>query len=211
MPIPFFSTIAKIPPPSSHTLPKRAFDPEESGTGLVTSNLLPGNFYSISSTLLQPLSRGSTHILSSNPSDPPKIDPRYLSHPLDLEIYARHMTRISKLVSTPAFSTLLKPDGLRNTSAPKDLTSIDEMKDYIRKTASSSWSPSGTCAMLPEGKGGVVNEKFVVHGTRNLRVVDASVIPIKTVAAPMALVYAVAERAAAMVREELETRREGFG
>ncbi|KAF2275403.1 alcohol oxidase [Westerdykella ornata] len=188
-----------------------SFDADPSETGLVTSNLAPENFYSISSTLLQPLSRGSTHMRSANPSDPPKIDPKYFSHPLDLEIFARHMTSISDLISTPAFSALLKPDGRRNAAAPKDLTSLNEMKTYIRQTASSSWSPSGTCAMLPEGKGGVVNERFVVYETRNLRVVDASVVPVKTVAAPMALVYAVAERAADVMRGELKIRREGMG
>jgi choline dehydrogenase-like flavoprotein len=186
---------------------QRSFGAEEPHNGLVTSNILPGNFYSISASLLQPLSRGSTHIQSSSPADPPKIDPQYLSHPADLDTFAHHMTFISRLITTPPFSNLLKPNGLRNPSAPRDLTSEEEMKDYLKKTATSAWSPTSTCAMLPEEKGGVVNERLVVHGMRNLRVVDASIFSVTTMGNPMATVYAVAERAADFVSQDLARRQ----
>jgi len=54
--------------------------------------------------------------------------------------------------------------------------------------------------MLPREKGGVVNEKLVVHGTSNLRVVDASIMPINTRGNPQTTVYAIAERAADLVK-----------
>ena len=42
--------------------------------------------------------------------------------------------------------------------------------------------------------GGVVDPKFVVYGTANLRVCDASVFPIQLGTMPMATVYAFAEK-----------------
>lgn len=172
------------------------------------SNFLPGNYYSVAICLLQPLSRGSVHIRSAEPSDAVKVDPRYLTHPFDLEVFARHMTYISTIISTEPLASLIKPDGRRNACAPADLADVEAMRGYVKQTTLSSWHPTSTCAMLPLDKGGVVNERLVVHGTRNLRVVDASVFPITTRGNPMATVYAVAERAADLVKEDLMIRRE---
>ncbi|RYO74710.1 hypothetical protein DL762_010306 [Monosporascus cannonballus] len=178
-----------------------------SGSSLIQSAILPGNYYSVAVCLLQPLSRGCVHVRTADPSGPVKVDPRYLTHPLDLEVFARHMTYIHTIFSAEPLASLLKPDGRRNASAPADLTDLDAMRKYVQQTALSSFHPTSTCAMLPLEKGGVVNERLIVHGTRNLRVVDASAFPITTRGNPMATVYAVAERAADFVKEDLERKR----
>jgi choline dehydrogenase-like flavoprotein len=56
--------------------------------------------------------------------------------------------------------------------------------------------------MLPRKKGGVVDEKLKVYGVKGLRVVDASVMPLITRGNTQATVYAVAERAADLVKED---------
>lgn len=66
----------------------------------------------------------------------------------------------------------------------------------------SNWHPSGTCVMLPRGKAGVVDQRLRVWGVKGLRVVDASVMPLIPRGNPMATVYAVAERAADLVKED---------
>ena len=38
--------------------------------------------------------------------------------------------------------------------------------------------------MLPRDKGGVVNNKLMVYGTKNIRVVDLSVLPLQTAVHP---------------------------
>ncbi|KAE8140038.1 hypothetical protein BDV38DRAFT_269438 [Aspergillus pseudotamarii] len=57
----------------------------------------------------------------------------------------------------------------------------------------------GTVAMLPQQAGGVADEDLRVYGTKNLRAVDASAIPL-THANLMTTVYAVAEQAADVIQ-----------
>ena len=59
---------------------------------------LAGNYITLNLLLLHPFSTGCTHISSSDPARAPIIDPRYLSHPLDLEIFARHLRYLENYV-----------------------------------------------------------------------------------------------------------------
>lgn len=59
--------------------------------------------------------------------------------------------------------------------------------------------------MLPRNLGGVVDPTLKVYGTANIRVVDASVIPHLMSGHPSAAVYALAERAADMIKGDLAT------
>lgn len=56
--------------------------------------------------------------------------------------------------------------------------------------------------MLPRDRGGVVDSKLRVHGVKGLRIVDSSVIPIATRGNPQTTVYALAERAADLLKED---------
>src|SRR6266487_2911614 len=46
---------------------------------------------------------------------------------------------------------------------------------HITNTAIPIWHASGTCAMLPKEKGGVVDSTLKVYGIKGLRIVDASI------------------------------------
>lgn len=63
------------------------------------------------------------------------------------------------------------------------------------------WHVCGSCAMLPKEKGGVVDTRLGVYGVENLRVVDASAIPLISTASLQTTVYAFAERAADIIKE----------
>lgn len=56
--------------------------------------------------------------------------------------------------------------------------------------------------MLPREMGGVVNSKLKVYGTKNVRVVDASVLPFQLCGHLTSTLYAVAERAADLIKRE---------
>ena len=54
--------------------------------------------------------------------------------------------------------------------------------------------------MMPRDIGGVVDPELRVYGTRNLRVSDASIIPLTPRANPQATVYGVAEHGAGLIK-----------
>ena len=57
----------------------------------------------------------------------------------------------------------------------------------------------GTAAMMSRKLGGVVDEELRVYGTENVRVVDASVIPLQVTGHLVSTIYAVAGRAADLI------------
>ncbi|KAI1099456.1 putative GMC oxidoreductase [Jackrogersella minutella] len=162
--------------------------------------VLPGKWITFSVMLSQPLSRGTVHIGSDQTSTPPVIDPNYLSNPVDLDILARHVQYVETIASSPAFNTVLKQP-LRCRDPSVDISDLERAKDYVRTNATSVWHVCGSCAMLPKEKGGVVDTQLGVYGIQNLRVVDASAIPLISTASLQTTVYAFAERAADIIKE----------
>ncbi|KAI9148432.1 GMC oxidoreductase family protein [Paramyrothecium foliicola] len=160
-----------------------------------------GKFLSIGLILAQPISRGSVHIQSTDVDSSPIINPDYFSHPLDLEIMAHHMRFIDSLMTSPPLAKLVKQP-LRRRDPASHFKNIEEAKKYLKTSAISMWHLAGTCAMLPKEKGGVVDNKLKVYGIGRLRVVDSSAIPLTSTANLQSTVYAFAERAAGLIKEE---------
>lgn len=72
-----------------------------------------GNYIGIVSVLNHPFSRGFVHINSTKATDEPTTDPRYFSHPLDLELHARHTQYLETLAATEPMASLLRKGGRR--------------------------------------------------------------------------------------------------
>ena len=161
----------------------------------------PGNYVCFLVALAHPWSRGMVHINSSSPSTPPTIDPRYLSHPLDQEIFARHLRYIPTIAATQPLASLLK-DGGKRLPEKTEVSTLETAKEHIRRNLITNNHPCGTCAMLPKEAGGVVDERLRVYGVRNLRVVDASIFPMIPWGNIQSSVYAVAEKAADLIKED---------
>jgi choline dehydrogenase-like flavoprotein len=162
----------------------------------------PSKVSTLGVMLSNPLSRGCVHVTSSNPIIPPTIDPQYFTHPLDLEIYARHIQYLEIIsLSNPFRSTILSQGG--HVAEPKRyFQDLEVAKEYVRRTATSMWHPTSTCSMLPREKGGVVDNRLRVYGTRNVRVVDASMMPLIPRANTQATIYAVAEKAVDIIKAD---------
>lgn len=159
----------------------------------------PGNYFSMLAVLEHPFSRGSVHIVSSDPTVYPSVDPNYFSHPLDLFVISQAMLHIQQVAHTKPLSTHLKDGG--NVFQP-GFYELNEgnVEAFVKNTFTSEYHPMGTCAMGLRDQGGVVDERMLVHGTSNLRVVDASVFPLQVRGNLASLVYAVAERAADFIK-----------
>lgn len=154
--------------------------------------------------LSHPLSKGSVHIESPNASIKPAVRFNYYENPFDVEVHARHLLALQNLAQNPAFSPMIKCGGKRY---PPQLT-LETAKNFLRETATTNYHPCGSCAMLPEEIGGVVDPRLRVYGTTNVRVVDASVFPIIPRGNIVSAVYAVAEKGADILRQDLGLKSE---
>jgi choline dehydrogenase-like flavoprotein len=156
----------------------------------------PEHYLGVAACLTHALSRGSTHIQSSDVSVHPIIDPRYMSHPADIQVPAQALRVLdAKIVHTEPFASKLK--GGKQPMCQEFSPSTSE--DFIQNFFSTQWHVLGTCSMLPREDRGVLDPNLKVYGTANLRAIDASVIPLMVQGNIQTAVYAVAEKGADLV------------
>ncbi|KAK7750162.1 hypothetical protein SLS62_007913 [Diatrype stigma] len=156
--------------------------------------------------LAHPLSRGSVHVVGAGTDQTLAIDPGYFNHPYDLEVMARHVQFIEQgLAAAEPLAKWLKPNGKRSVGTPEAgaLEDLEVAKKFLKDRAVGAHHFTGSCSMLPREMGGVVDPQLRVYGTANLRVCDASVIPLMPRANPQATVYGVAEHAAKLIKGSL--------
>ena len=139
------------------------------------------------------------HAQSKDAAYPSILDPQYCSNPLDLELMARQVMYLQNLASAPPLCDFLKPDGKRNHPSAH-IANLEAALEYVKQTAISGWHACGMCAMLLLGRGGWVLAELLVYGTKNVRVADASIIPIIPRGNIKSTVYAVAERVADIIK-----------
>ncbi|KAG5660275.1 hypothetical protein KAF25_003797 [Fusarium avenaceum] len=146
--------------------------------------------------LQHPYSRGSVKAKSSNIFDSPEANPEFLKNPLDVAILAEGVRFARKLSGAPSIKSL-KPVELVPGAT---VTSDDDLEQFIRSSASTLFHPAGSCKIGSRSEGGVVDEKLRVYGLKGLRIVDASVIPLLPATHTMTTVYAIAEKAADLIK-----------
>ncbi|KAI9000782.1 GMC oxidoreductase [Trametes punicea] len=150
----------------------------------------------IAAPLNYTFSRGTIHAISKDPKDDPEYDARYFDEEVDLKVwvemvkFARNLRNIAPLRDMVA----------KEVSPGPDIQTDEEIADWIKKSMGSSWHTAGSCSMLPKAMGGVVDPQLKVYGTKNVRVVDLSVVPLHFAAHPQATVYAIAEQAADIIK-----------
>ncbi len=168
----------------------------------------PGNYIGSVAVLNHPFSRGSSHIISSDPQTHPVFNPNYFAKEVDFEIMVDAILFLQRVYNTAPMADLVKSseDGNSKEIQPnfKIQGPIDRSvaEKLVRDAAISSWHPIGTCAMLPRDAGGVVDPQLKVYGAKGLRVVDASIMPLHVRGNIASSVYALAERAADMIKQD---------
>ncbi|KAG9945636.1 alcohol oxidase, partial [Aureobasidium melanogenum] len=154
--------------------------------------LLNFNYGAFSNVNMRPFSRGSVKLVqlnSSRPFDPPLIDPRYGSNPVDLDVLLASIVYNRQVLATTSMRSL-QPLQLNPTPNATD----QEILEFIKANLQTEFHPSGSCAMLPLDLGGVVDPQLLVYGTQNLRIVDASIMPVIPASHLQAVVYGIAEK-----------------
>jgi choline dehydrogenase-like flavoprotein len=145
--------------------------------------------------LMRPMSRGTTHITTTDPFELPSVDPRWLEHPFDFDIMILAMQTNQRILRTAAIQQLRPsyPD-VPEDADPELLAAI------IRTGTGTQFHYSCTAAMLPRHLGGVVSDDLLVYGTSNLRVVDTSIYPLVPGAHTQAVAFGTGEKAADIIK-----------
>lgn len=142
---------------------------------------------------MQSFSRGSININTTDPwNTEPVIDYRVLSNPVEADFFVEGI----KFVRRYNFETSLADKFAPVEYSPgANVTSDADLKAYVANTLSpTDYHPVGTSSMLPLELGGVVDQTLRVYGVKNLRVVDASVMPMVPSANTCQPTYALAEK-----------------
>lgn len=121
-----------------------------------------------------------------------RIDPGYLSHKDDVDVFRKAIALIRKMASTKAMDELAGAE-----LAPGDV----EEETYIRAGVSTLWHPVGTCRMGADEESSVVDGQLRVHGIKGLRIADASVTPHATAGNNHVPTMVLAENAASLILE----------
>ncbi|MEZ8100300.1 GMC family oxidoreductase [Vibrio bivalvicida] len=124
-------------------------------------------------TLLRPKSRGTVKLKSTDPYDPPSIDPAFFSHPDDMHVMIKAWKKQYKMLESKAFD-----DVRRESFYPLDVIDDNSIEQDIRNRADTQYHPVGTCKMgIEQDPLAVVDNNLSVYGLESLRVVDASIMP----------------------------------
>ncbi|KAI5807816.1 hypothetical protein DFH27DRAFT_510405 [Peziza echinospora] len=146
---------------------------------------------------LKPTSRGTVLINPSNPQAEPIVDYRAMSNPIDMQITVeiiKFMRRFHTTGSLAEFSA-------KETSPGANVATDDQIATWIRgQITPSVFHPVGTAAKMPREWGGVVSEDLLVWGVKNLSIIDASIMPTTVGATTSMTVYAMAEKAADIIK-----------
>ncbi|MBN36044.1 MAG: choline dehydrogenase [Rhodospirillaceae bacterium] len=124
---------------------------------------------------MHPEARGYLELRSADPRDHPVMDPRYLSEERDRREFVDAVKWARELAHQPAF------DPYRGTEMQpgEDARTDAEILAGVEQHAISGYHPVGTCKMgLESDPLAVTDLEGRVRGVENLRVVDASLMPI---------------------------------
>jgi len=151
----------------------------------------------IAVSIARPESRGSVMARSPDPFAYPSLQANYLTAPNDLRVSLAGIEFARLIFAAPA----LARHSVKEVTPGPDVRSEDALADYIRNQGTTIYHIVGTCRMGDDPLA-VVDARLKLRGLDGLRVVDASVMPTVTTANTNAPTIMIAEKGAAMIRED---------
>jgi choline dehydrogenase-like flavoprotein len=149
---------------------------------------------------VQPTSRGHIRLKSADPADAPAIQPNYLATDDDRRVAADSIRVTRRIVEQPALKAFQPIEYLPGEAVGDDNASLAKAAGDIGSTI---FHPVGTARMGRDSDPmAVVDERLRVLGLERLRVIDASVMPTITSGNTNSPTIMIAEKGAAMIRED---------
>jgi choline dehydrogenase len=149
---------------------------------------------------LQPTSRGSVRLRSADPADKPLIQPGYLATDEDRQVAADSIRVTRRIVAQRALAPFRPIEYLPGPSYGDDEAALAKAAGDIGTTI---FHPVGTAKMGRDTDPlAVVDARLRVIGLDHIRVVDASVMPTITSGNTNSPTMMIAEKGAAMVRDD---------
>ncbi|HET6160092.1 MAG TPA: GMC family oxidoreductase N-terminal domain-containing protein [Dongiaceae bacterium] len=146
---------------------------------------------------LRPESRGSVHAASPHFGDSPSIRPNYLNTARD-RLVAASAIRLTRRIMQAA---PMQPHAPEEIKPGPSFESDQELAEAAGAIGTTIFHPVATAKMGSDERA-VVDARLRVHGIDGLRVIDASVMPIITSGNTNAPTLMIAEKGAAMMRED---------
>jgi len=140
--------------------------------------------------LTRPTSTGTVSIRSSDPAEPPDIDPNYLSTDEDRRGMLEGIELAQKIFASKGVARIV-------THLTLDPSKAKSPWDFVRNYCGSYWHPTGTCQI-----GKCLDTSLCVRGIKGLRVADASSLPLHPRVPTQAACMAVGLRCAELVVSE---------
>ena len=147
--------------------------------------------FGIGTFALRPESRGSVHIRSTDPNEPPAITANYLADPRDRKTSVAALRLARRIAEQPALKALI----VREVRPGPDARSDEALLEHIARLGATSYHPIGTCKMGTDATA-VVDPELRVHGIKGLRVADASIMPTMVSSNTNAPSFLIGERCA---------------
>ncbi len=146
---------------------------------------------------LRPTSRGHVRIKSNDSRDYPSITMNYLSTSEDEKIAISGLKFTRRIMSSQA----LKKYNPIEVLPGKKINTDDQLLYSARNLGTTIFHPVGTCKMGSDSCS-VVNDRLQVHGVKNLRVIDASIMPRITSGNTNAPTVMIAEQGSTFILNE---------
>ena len=147
---------------------------------------------------LRPESCGYIEIKSSDPQESPAIHPNYLNAGIDRDVAVAGLKMARKIAASPALNKFIVDEYMPGT----DVRTDQELLEFARASGVTIFHPTGTCKMGRDSSS-VVDHRLRVHGVGDLRVVDASIMPVITSGNTNAPAIMIGEKASDMILEDV--------
>ncbi|KAJ5670959.1 glucose oxidase [Penicillium longicatenatum] len=163
--------------------------------------------FGLTSWILLPFTRGYVHIMNKDPYLwQATRNPRYMENDLDRYAQAAASLLARKIIQENEMKHYIQQETFPGSTVPQN-AAMDDWVSHISQNFGPNYHAIGTCAMMAKDLGGVVDHSGRVYGVRNLRVVDASIVPTQVSAHTSALLYGMAERLSDLILADYDAYR----